>query len=301
MTTFKLGKLPPDPTRKALLLAPHLTGPALSPPAQRDWLSQVTEWPMYANDKYGDCVFAAIGHMIEAWTAYNGSQIEVATEDLLHAYSAVTGFDRADPSTDQGTVLQDALDYWRTVGIAGHKILAFAKVDHTNPIEVRAALDVFGGLMTGINFPRIAMDQFTAGKPWDAVHDDGGIEGGHAIHAGAYTPGMYDVVTWARVQAMTPAFHARYVDEVWAVITPEWYAANGKTPGGIDLHGLGETMSQITGEANPFPVNPPAPDADPDRTFAAALRRGDWVSRPHLTGNARIAKAARAWLQAKGI
>lgn len=55
-----------------------------------------------------------------------------------------------------------------------------AKVDHTKPTEVKAALDVFGGLMIGIEFPRAAMDQFNAGRPWDVIRDDGGIEGGQS-------------------------------------------------------------------------------------------------------------------------
>jgi hypothetical protein len=103
---------------------------------------------------------------------------------------------------------------------------------------------------------------------------------------------------------MTDAFSAKYIDEAWAIVTPEWYAANGKTPEGLDLYGLGQALSQITGEPNPFPQNPPnppAPDTNPDATFAAALRRGDWVNHPHLASNARVAKAARAWLQAKGL
>lgn len=110
-----------------------------------------------------------------------------------------------------------------------------------------------------------------------------------------------DIVTWAKVQSMTDAFAAKYVDEVWAVITPEWYAANGKTPGGLDLAGLGQAMSDITGESNPFPPTPPTPPGNPDEVFAAALRKGDWVNTPHVTGNARVARAARVWLQARGL
>lgn len=300
MTTLKLGKLAPDPSKPALLLGPHLR--QVHAPTQSDWLSKVTDWPMYGNDLYGSCVFAAIGHMIEAWTAYNGHQVQVTTADVLHAYSSVTGFDPADPSTDRGTVVQDALGFWKKTGIAGHKILAFAKVDHNDPNEIKAASDVFGALMVGIRFPRIAMDQFNAGEPWDVVTSDGGIDGGHAIHLGAFDPAKYNVVTWGKVQAMTSAFAAAYVDEVWAVITPEWYSAAGASPQGLDLHGLGQALHDITGETNPFPPGSPDPTpADADHAFAAALRRGGWATNRHVGYNAAVADAARIWLRARGL
>lgn len=296
MTTLKLGKRAPDHSKPALLLGPHLH--TVAHPDKRDWLSKVTDWPMYGNDSLGDCVWAMIGHAIEAWTAYStGAPVEVPEAALIKGYSDVTGYDPSDPSTDQGTVLQDALSYWKKSGIAGHKILAFAKVDHYNPDEIKAALDVFGALMVGIQCPTSAMDQFNAGEPWDVVRGST-IEGGHAIHVGAFDPTRYELVTWAKVQDMTNLFADTYIDEIWAVITPEWYAANGHTPTGLDLYGLGQDLHEITGEPNPFPPQPPQP-ADPDHAFAAVLH--GWVDHPHVAGNAKVARAAKAWLQAKQL
>jgi hypothetical protein len=311
MTLFH-GKLDPDPTKPALRLAPHLTG-APTTPEQRDWLSKVGSWPMYGNDQYGDCVWAAIGHAIIAWTTYAGSPVEVSLEALLQGYADVTGFNRDDPATDQGTVMQDALSYWRKTGVAGHRILAFAKVDHTDPAAMKAAIDVFGSLQVGIKFPRVAMTQFNAGKPWALVRKDGGIEGGHAIHAGAFDPRQYRATTWGRVQSMLPDFAAVYIDEAWAVITPEWLTAAGTTPSGVDLHGLGEELAALTGEPNPFPVSPlpvpvppvpgpvPAPVGPEAAALAAVLREQGWVDRPHAGYSARLAGAARAWLTAVGL
>src|SRR5581483_817640 len=103
-------------------------------------MSKVTTWPMYDNDEFGDCVWAAIGHQIQAFSAYGfGTVITVTNADVLAGYSAVTGFKPNDPSTDNGTVVQDALNYWRKTGIAGHKILAFAQVNHRNRTECEAA------------------------------------------------------------------------------------------------------------------------------------------------------------------
>jgi hypothetical protein len=49
----------------------------------------------------------------------------------------------------------------------------------------------------------------------------------------------------------------------------------------------------------PAPVPTPVPADPADAAFAAVLRR--WVHRPHLLGNAAMARAARTWLAAKGL
>ena len=299
---LRLGRLPNDPAKPRLRLTIHPPTAAASP-AVRDWLSGVAHWPMLANDRYGDCVFAMIGHVIQALSTYGqGATVTVTDTDVLAAYSAVTGFDPADPATDQGTVIQDALGYWRKHGIAGHKILAFAQIDHTDRAQVDAAIDQFGAVLLGINFPAAAMDQFNAGQPWDVAAHDGGIEGGHAIPAGYYsTPaGRSRIVTWARVQDMTDAFWDRYVEEAWVVVAPEWLSAAGTDPLGVDLHGLGEQLHALTGDPNPFPANPPDPGA---ASFLVALPLADALAvrsrarRAHVTAERWIADRLATYLR----
>jgi hypothetical protein len=276
---LKLGRLPNDPAKPRLRL--RLTpGAAPVVPAVADWMSRVVDWPMYANDRYGDCVFAMIGHTIQALSTYGqGTTATITDADVLAAYSAVTGFDPDDPSTDQGTVIQDALDYWRKHGIGGHKILAFAQIDHTDPTQVDAAVAQFGAVLLGINFPASAMEQFDAGQPWDVVRSDGGIEGGHAIPGGAYTAtdGRVRIVTWARSVEMTAAFARRYVEEAWVVIAPEWLSAAGADPAGVDLAGLGAQFSALTGEPSPFGPTPgPAPDPGPPPFSSGSILARLW-------------------------
>lgn len=236
------------------MLAPFIEKRKLPPiPAHEDYLSLVDAWPLYANDRHGDCVFAAIGHYIQASTRYaSGITVTVTEQDILGAYSAVTGFDPAIPATDAGTVMQDGMDYWRKTGIAGHRIVAAAAIDPHDTETAKAALSLFGGLLVGFNFPDVAMDQFDHGQPWTVVPQDGGINGGHAIHVGRYMP--WDNITWGRVQTMTPEFWDKYVDEVWVPVTPEWLGSTGHTPSGLDLNGLGEAFSSLTGKPNPFPA-----------------------------------------------
>lgn len=326
-TVGKFGRLPNDPEKPRLSLAGHIDTTVPTPPALVDWLSKVTSWPMYGNDQWGDCVFAMIGHAIEAYTTYGkGALVTPAAADILAAYSAVTGFNpNAGPPgnnpTDQGTVIQDALNYWKTTGVAGHKIRAFAQVDHTNAAEVKAALNVFGVLLVGVNFPASAMDQFNQHQPWDVVSDDGGIEGGHAVHVGhADTDSVtYELVTWGAVEGMSSAWWAKYVEEAWIAVTDDWLSVAGASPGGLDLYGLGEDLHALTGEPNPFPAPapipiptpqpvpvptptpvPPAPTPGPvenlaaDKAFAATLHhfvRNPWLYNPH-----HLAGYAKTWL-----
>jgi hypothetical protein len=228
-----------------------------------DWVSLVEDWPMYGNDDWGDCVWAMIGHSIEAATRYGqGATFRPELADLLQGYHVVGGFDiNAGPPgnnpTDQGTVIQDALNYWRKEGIGGHKILAFGQLDHENPAEIMTALHLFGHVQLGINFPTSAMDQFNAGQPWDVV-DGSPVEGGHAINLGysRNDQGVYEweTVSWAQLLKMTPDFMATYAEEAWAVVTPEWLDKVGNSPEGIDMESLGGAFAELTGEPNPFPV-----------------------------------------------
>lgn len=310
---MKLGRLPHDPTRPCLALGPRLDTTVPPNPAVVDWLSRVQSWPMYANDRYGDCVWAMIGHLIEAYTTYGrGATVTVTDQDVLKGYADVTGFNPSDPSTDQGTVIADALAYWQKTGVGGHKILAYAKVDHTNRAEVDAALNLFGGLCLGVNFPTSAMNQFNAGQPWDVVANDGGIEGGHAVHHGIYNTAsrVEKVITWGAVEGMTDAWWAKYVEEAWVVISPEWLDATGHSPEGLDLAGLGEDFAALTGKPNPFPQPTPTPVptpvpvpvppvADADHVFAQVLR--GWVKTRRFGANRVVQQAASQWLAAKNL
>jgi hypothetical protein len=215
---------------------------------------------MYLNDQIGDCTFASPAHIIEALTTYaQGATVKVTDADVLKGYEAVGGYRPGDPSTDRGCTLEDVLKYWRTVGIGGHKILAYAKVDVSNRVEVEQSIDLFGAINLGINLPKSAEDQFNQGVAWDYVRGSR-ILGGHCVPAGRYGPdGSTDGVTWARVQTMTAAFWRHFVEEGWIVITSDWLDANGSSPSGYNLYQLGEDLAALTGGPNPFPQPQPQP------------------------------------------
>lgn len=265
----KFGRRPNDPSKPRLHLSRYVGAPLPAPPATVDWVTAVTDWPMYLNDELGDCTCACVGHMVEVFTRYGaGTTVEVTDDDVLKLYE-LQGYRPDDPSTDQGAVIQDVLGDWRKTGIAGHKVVAFASVDVSNPAEVKQALNLFGSVDIGFNVPASAMDQFNAGKPWDVVTHDGGIEGGHCVPVQLVQDSSpaYKVVTWGAVQEMTQAFWDKYVEEAWVVITEDFLNGQGVDPQGFDLYQLGEDLAALTGEPNPIPAPPnPTPPPTPGPT-----------------------------------
>lgn len=254
MTQQRLfGRLPNDPSKPRLkLTAAHL--PGVTPPASADWLSKVPSWPMSLNDQLGDCTCAGAGHVAQQLAWYGqGKNAPIPDAYILKMYEAIGGYKPGDPSTDQGATLQDALNYWRKTGIAGHKIVAFAQLDASDLDTIRACIDLFGAVYTGFNVPKSAMDQFNAGKPWTVVKRSP-IEGGHCVPIGAYDAESFSAVTWGAVQEMDIPFLATYFDEFWAPISLDWLTAQGVSPANVDGATLNADYKALTGQAGPFPI-----------------------------------------------
>src|SRR5205814_2270011 len=116
--TVKLGRVMPAVPRLVPKLAAFLRGQLPDPPPVVDFYSGVPSWPMYANDRLGDCVVATIAHMEGLWTALGSPPEKLYTdEEVIAFYSAVGGYDPHRPNTDRGLVIADALAYSCRVGI----------------------------------------------------------------------------------------------------------------------------------------------------------------------------------------
>ena len=270
MSTYPLGKLPAQPARPQLRLSPVLQEAELpAPPSAMDWQANDIVWPMYGNDMWGDCVWAETGHAINQATFYaTGREIEPTDEDILKGYSDVTGFDpnagaSGSNPTDNGTYLQDAMNYWRKTGIAGHQIVAYASLDVANLDEVKQAIALFGSISIGMNFPASAMRQFNAGETWDVVRGSK-IEGGHCVLGGAYDENGVGIVTWGAETRMTWKFWQKYVDEAWVYFDKDGLKEAGSYfTGAASFYALGQEFASLTGEKNPVPAPQPQPTPTP--------------------------------------
>ena len=243
----KLGKLSARVDPRTLSLARYVDREVLpAPPPSFDLSVRVPEWPMYANDRLGDCTTAAAGHMIEAWTAAAaGSVVEVPEAAVLAAFDAVK---IVDPVTgEEGAVELDVLKLWRSAGIGGHRIGAFARVARDDRDLVATGAWLFGGLYIGLQLPLRAADQ----DVWDWTGrldgpDAPGSWGGHAVDVVAYDEGGLTVVTWGALKRMTWAFWGRYCDEAWCVLSTD-YLAGGRSPAGFAFEALRRDLVLVTG------------------------------------------------------
>jgi hypothetical protein len=300
-------------------MAALLSATQPTPPARVDYFSGVDAWGMLGNDQYGDCVEAGICHIVEQDSDYaTGTEQVLGDADALGLYAAITGFNPDDPNTDQGTYTQDAYMFWRKVGAAGHQIAAYASVTLDDWTMIGNAVNQFGQVGIGFNFPASAMDQFNAGQPWTVVNGSP-IDGGHYVVLVGYDADWLYVVTWGQVQKMARAFWAKYVDEAWVSITQDTVTAQGANAyGGIlDLAALGAAFAALTGQPNPFPnVDPtpipvpvpvptPVPDPTPTPTDVVDAELWQhikpWTREHHLGQTYEVSKRLRAWAKAKGL
>lgn len=225
------------------------------PPPTVDRASKVASWPMYGNDRIGDCTCAAVGHEIQSWTAYGVTEVTVSQDDVIGAYSAITGYDPATGANDNGANVQDVLAYWQKTGIGGHSIGGFAQLTGIDNLTLaKQCLDLFGTVYLGIEVPQSAMDQFRAGQPWSYVGDKN-IVGGHAIPVQYWTTnvtGEIEVVTWGKRQRMTRRFWHEYVEEAWVVFSPDQFSQRDVNPAGLDVAALRAAFTELTGNQPAF-------------------------------------------------
>jgi hypothetical protein len=227
------------------------------PPVMKEWRIAVKlrDWPMFANDRYGCCVFATHAHrvMAQEWSSGRRDPLPVKTDQVLAFYSDVTGFREDDPSTDNGAYLIDALRFLRKTGFgletdqSQHTIGAYARVDAIGPTdEFKRAAHLFGGLTLGLALPVRAQGQ----DVWtDTGRDDWEDKpyswGGHSVEMIGYANGGITFVTWGREQHATWSWVARYVDEAWALISEDFINRLGRTPQGLDVERLQQLLSAL--------------------------------------------------------
>jgi hypothetical protein len=249
---FKFGRPTPPVPPPTLHLRNYLMRKMPTPPAACDYSSaaQASLRNMYLNDQYGNCVIAGMGHVSGVLTGNAGiPSVLYADADIIRLYGAIGGYVPGDPSTDNGCMVTDALNYWKLKGMladGSHKIDGWISVNPTDLVEIHLAIWLFENLVFGVELPDAWITPFPSadGFTWD-VAGSPNPSNGHCFVAESYKPGAVGVATWALEGQITDAAVAKYCaastagGELYTVISADGInRATMKAPSGFDFSQL---------------------------------------------------------------
>lgn len=213
----KLGKLEAKIPVGLKALAEYQSSPFPVAPTSVK-VPNVSNWQMLGNDQYGDCTFAGIAHAKMATAEVLGVDEPVPTpQKVIQAYLAYTN------GQDSGAVEADLLKYWQTNSILGSKLDAYAPANINDYEEIKNVIAHYGLAYIGIRVPALCQQQFQEHQPWKLSNTsaDNNIIGGHCIILVGYDLEYFYGITWGQVQKIEPNWLKYYMDEAWALITPE--------------------------------------------------------------------------------
>lgn len=222
-------------------------------PLAVDHLAAVTNWRMLGNNRWGDCGPVSVANsraLVTKTLAGRESYPGLNSVIDLYRRSGNPDFDPRTGTGDNGVDMQTMLGAVAHGGIAGHKAVAFAKVNIADLDEVKAAIAIFGFVLLGVDLQQAQ----ARGDVWDDVPGSPDW-GGHAILGANYSADSRDDVggiSWAKPVELTDAFWAHRVAEAWAVIWPEALSTQ-QFEQGIDTAALAGAYQAITGRTLPLP------------------------------------------------
>ena len=274
--TFKRGRLASDPAKLArcLRLERYVDFDDLLPlvPLASSYAS-TQPWGMLGNDTVGDCTCAAAGHADQIAETYGDKMVVpvVTADEILSAYSAITGYNPDDPNSDTGANMLDVLRYWQKTGIAGEKITAYVAFDPTNADHWRAVNYLFGFAYVGVWLPQSVVNALPSIIDWTDESSPVVQQDGHCVITAGYDAAGPKPVTWGDEIKATWGFMSKRCDEAYAVLLPTWALGD---PAGFDLAQLLADLKVVQGGAPlpaptpapipPVPPTPPTPKPTPD-------------------------------------
>jgi hypothetical protein len=234
MVDVKLGKNPARHDPRTFAYAKYRTGNA-TPPPDAHW-GHGLPFTMLGNNEYGDCVEAGYAHQVQIWGDRAGTMFVPTETEALGAYTAMTGFNPNNPNSDKGTDILTALGYWKSTGMAGHQITAYASLNPVDQGQVSESIAWFGGAYIGLQLPISAQGQVGPDEVWTVTSGKDaapGSWGGHCVPLCGYDQGVLWCVTWGAIQTMTWEFLSTYCDEAYVLLAEEWMQADGVSPSNL--------------------------------------------------------------------
>ncbi len=247
---MRLGKGAPKHDPRTLRFASYLTTALPPAPPAVDWSEPVKHLGVMLNDQLGCCTCAAMGHIVQSWTADAGSEIVLPDSVILGAYEKACGYVPGDPATDNGGVELEVLNWWRKNGLGGHKIAAFSVLDPANETHIKQAIYLFGAAYIGLSLPLSAQNQDVWRVSISGTEGDPtpGSWGGHAVPVVGYDEHGLICITWGERKRMTWDYWRVYCDESYAILAQEDWAdaIDGEhSPSGFNYAALAADLKAV--------------------------------------------------------
>ena len=264
-----------------------------------------------ANNALGDCTAAGACHLADIYTAGGGTPAALTAAQAIAFYSLSTGYNPADPSTDQGGDEVKVLTDWQTKGLDGnglHAIKGFVSVDGSNAALLFASCWLFGGLYFGLELTDAMANTSGGGFLW--VPGTANPADGHCVvGAGGDSSGkgQININTWGLLGGFEMDAIAELCVEsaggtVFVPISAEWVnAAKSAAPSGFDWEQLASDFDLDLGGTVPVPspVPPPAPSGPATQASVNAALGGafqyDMLTKSQAVAQAQASVAALTW------
>jgi hypothetical protein len=245
------GKTPARPEAVKLKFSDVLTS-LPTPPAVFGHEIGLSNFGMLANDTWGDCVIAGGDHEHMVWSTEGGQPtVQFTSAGALSDYSAITGFDPNNPDSDQGTDMQAGAAYRQKTGLVDafgnrHKIDAYSALNVGDINQIATAAWLFGAVGIGVKCPSSMQAQFNAGHPWTIVPGDTIVAGHYVPLVGRNSAGNFVVITWGRLQAVTPQWLSTYMDEGICYLSLDVInKTTNLTPEGFNLNAMTQYLKEV--------------------------------------------------------
>ena len=232
---LRRGMLPWQPDAVKLRMSTYLVSASL--PAVPATFGHVHSpapsggWGMLGNDQAGDCVLAGAAHEAMVWEWATRKPLPRFTSaNVLGQYYTLAG--GKDAGLDPIGVAK-----WRCSnglvdadGIV-HQVKAFGSISVSDIAELEQAVYLFGACGVAGALPDSAEQQFANREPWNDLGSAPNPKNGHYFPCvGKNSQDNYMVVTWGRLQAMTPQYFLRYAVGGLCYMSLEYLTATGKSP-----------------------------------------------------------------------
>lgn len=219
------------------------------------------QFPLYGNDRLGDCMYVAGLHCDQTWTGCNGQESSFDESTLENDYIQLSG---GDNGLDEGTLVPA----WRQ-GLASTpaaNIIDTLDIDPTNAALMQYAIQEFGVVFFMLDVPDDWINGFTSGGVWDAPARADQNNGHGVMFNGVDAQGRYKLRTWGDYCWLTPAGLAQCDPTAFIVCSLRWFNAQGYAPNGKHYTELAQVWVDCGGKpwpASPFPAPNPSPTPVP--------------------------------------